>query len=77
VQPFFNLRRVVLILIALAVAFVTLQSLLFGTQCEVPSTLLKAGEVGTAKPGEQLPEVPADELARYFSRPNNKDGKDK
>jgi hypothetical protein len=39
----------VLIVIALAVAFITLQGLLFGTRCLVPDPFLKAGEVGTAE----------------------------
>jgi hypothetical protein len=49
VQTFFNKRRVALILIALAIAFITFQVLLLGTRCLVPSPFLNAGEVGTAE----------------------------
>ncbi len=42
-------RRIVLLLIALAVAYGTAKALLLGTYCLVPSAFLKADESGTAE----------------------------
>jgi hypothetical protein len=42
-------RKIVQLLVALGVAYVTLQALLSGAHCSVPSAFLKHGDVGSAE----------------------------